>query len=104
MQGISGKTGTARCFFRLSFNFTFLNQILSMIKIDYRLKPEDLKKKLDLFWELSAEKIKDIDKHYDGSKGSPVYTVDGKYTTRGWTEWTQGFQYGSAILQYDATG
>ena len=25
-------------------------------------------------------------------------------TTRGWTEWTQGFQYGSAILQYDATG
>jgi len=30
--------------------------------------------------------------------------VKGKYTTRGWTEWTQGFQYGSAILQYDATG
>jgi unsaturated chondroitin disaccharide hydrolase len=75
-----------------------------MIKIDYRLKPEDLKKKLDLFWELSAEKIKDIDRNYDGSKGSPVYTVNGKYTTRGWTEWTQGFQYGSAILQYDASG
>jgi unsaturated chondroitin disaccharide hydrolase len=40
-----------------------------MIKIDYRLKPEDLKKKLDLFWELSAEKIKHIDKNYDGLKG-----------------------------------
>ena len=38
------------------------------------------------------------------SKGSPVFTVKGNYTTRGWTEWTQGFQYGSAILQYDATG
>jgi unsaturated chondroitin disaccharide hydrolase len=75
-----------------------------MIKIDYRLKPEDLKKKLDLFWELSAEKIKDIDRNYDGSKGSPVYTVEGKYSTRGWTEWTQGFQFGSAILQYDASG
>jgi hypothetical protein len=24
--------------------------------------------------------------------------------SRGWTEWTQGFQYGSAILQFDATG
>ena len=23
---------------------------------------------------------------------------------KGWTEWTQGFQFGSAILQFDATG
>ena len=30
--------------------------------------------------------------------------VGGKYTSRGWTEWTQGFQFGSAILQFDATG
>jgi len=30
--------------------------------------------------------------------------VRGKYTSRGWTEWTQGFQFGSAILQFDATG
>ena len=36
--------------------------------------------------------------------GSPVFTVEGKYTTRGWTEWTQGFQYGSAVLHFDATG
>ena len=28
----------------------------------------------------------------------------GKYTSRGWTEWTQGFQFGTAILQFDATG
>jgi unsaturated chondroitin disaccharide hydrolase len=33
-----------------------------------------------------------------------VFTVDGVYTSRGWTEWTQGFQYGSALLQFDATG
>ena len=30
--------------------------------------------------------------------------MKGKYTSRGWTEWTQGFQFGSAILQFDATG
>jgi hypothetical protein len=30
--------------------------------------------------------------------------VKGRYTSRGWTEWTQGFQFGSAILQFDATG
>src|SRR5215217_1126693 len=75
-----------------------------MMKINNDLKPVDLKNKLVQFWDLSAEKIKLIEKDYDESKGSPVFTVDGRYTTRGWTEWTQGFQYGSMILQYDATG
>lgn len=75
-----------------------------MIQIDNQLKPETLSKKLALFWELSGEKIRNIDKNYDSSKGSPVFTANGKYTTRGWTEWTQGFQFGSAILQFDATG
>lgn len=75
-----------------------------MIHINYQLQPENFSKKLALFWELSGEKIRSIDKNYDASKGSPVFTVNEKYTTRGWTEWTQGFQYGSAILQFDATG
>ncbi len=75
-----------------------------MIKINTSLKPSDLNNKLKRFWELSAEKIHLIEKNYDASKGSPVFTIKGNYTTRGWTEWTQGFQYGSAILQYDATG
>src|SRR5660397_4219 len=70
----------------------------------YKRQAKDLKKKLDLFWELSGEKIKLIDTNYDASKGSPVFTVNGEYSTRGWTEWTQGFQFGSAILQFDATG
>ncbi|NOS70836.1 MAG: glycosyl hydrolase, partial [Verrucomicrobia bacterium] len=38
------------------------------------------------------------------SAGTPVFAVKGKYTSRGWTEWTQGFQYGSALLQFDAMG
>ena len=75
-----------------------------MLKIDHQLQPENLSKKLSLFWELSGEKIKAIDKNYNVAKGSPVFTVAGKYSTRGWTEWTQGFQFGSAILQFDATG
>jgi hypothetical protein len=33
-----------------------------------------------------------------------VFTVKGTYTAKGWTEWTQGFQYGSALLHFDATG
>jgi unsaturated chondroitin disaccharide hydrolase len=75
-----------------------------MIKLNPALTIEDLRPKLTRFWELSAAKIDRIDKEYDESKGSPVFTVNGKYTTRGWTEWTQGFQYGSAILQFDAAG
>ncbi len=75
-----------------------------MIRVIETLQPSDLKNKLSRFWELSAKKIKGIEKNYDEIKGSPVFTVDGKYTTRGWTEWTQGFQYGSSILQFDATG
>ena len=75
-----------------------------MIRINHELKATDLKGKLTRFWELSAKKINLIEKSYDESKGSPVFTVNGKYSTRGWTEWTQGFQYGSSILQYDATG
>ena len=75
-----------------------------MIKINLELKPIDLSGKLQKFWELSGEKINLIEKKYDASKGSPVFTVAGNYSTRGWTEWTQGFQYGSAILQFDVTG
>src|SRR5690242_15060564 len=74
------------------------------MKINFQLKPSDLKKKLERFWHFSGEKIHLIEKNYDTAKGSPVFTIKGRYTTRGWTEWTQGFQYGSAILQYDATG
>lgn len=74
------------------------------MKIKTTLQAEDLRPKIKTFWEHSGEKIESIRTNYDASKGTPVFTVKGKYTTRGWTEWTQGFQYGSAILQYDATG
>lgn len=75
-----------------------------MIKISASLNAADLSAKLNRFWELSGAKINSIDQQYDVTKGSPVFTAAGKYTTRGWTEWTQGFQFGSAILQFDATG
>ncbi|GAA5482932.1 glycosyl hydrolase [Haloferula sargassicola] len=59
---------------------------------------------LDRFFSNAGEKIAAIDREYDDSQGSPVFTVGGKYTTRGWTEWTEGFRYGIAILHFDATG
>lgn len=73
------------------------------MQLDSSFKISKLDAPLKRFWELSAEKILQIEKSFDPAKGAPVFTEKGRYVTRGWTEWTQGFQYGSALLQFDAT-
>ncbi|MDA1052546.1 MAG: glycosyl hydrolase [Planctomycetota bacterium] len=52
-------------------------------------------------FQLAAEKTAALDRLWDVKLGTPVFTVAGKYSTRGWTEWTQGFQYGCLILAGD---
>lgn len=74
------------------------------IKIDNKLTPQKLVPAIERMFELSAQKISSIEKTWKPADGTPVFTVKGRYTSRGWTEWTQGFQFGSAILQFDATG
>jgi hypothetical protein len=74
------------------------------VRVNEELTPADLLKKIDLLWAASAEKISSIEQTCAPGTPSPVFTVGGRYTARGWTEWTQGFQYGSALLQFDATG
>ena len=74
------------------------------MKVDMSIQPGDLKAKLGRFFELASGKIRNIDQTWDPNDGTPVFTVEGKYTTRGWTEWTQGFQFGCAILGYEMTG
>jgi unsaturated chondroitin disaccharide hydrolase len=74
-----------------------------MICADRSRTPLDLVPAIDRLFELSASKIHAIERR-SSSGGAPVFTVEGRYTARGWTEWTEGFQYGSALLQYDATG
>ncbi|HEX7009294.1 MAG TPA: glycosyl hydrolase [Phycisphaeraceae bacterium] len=75
-----------------------------MIRIDDQLEPRDLLPRLEEFWSLSAAKIHTVEQTCGPGQPSPVFTRQGRYTAQGWTEWTQGFQFGSAILQYDATG
>lgn len=55
-------------------------------------------------FDLSGDKIRALQKSWEPSRGTPVFTIQGKYTSRGWTEWTQGFQFGAGFLQFDATG
>src|SRR5437867_13434496 len=78
-------------------------RIMAM-KIDHHLTTQKLARNIERLFELSAQKILSLEKIWRAERGTPVFTVKGRYTTRGWTEWTQGFQYGSALLQFDATG
>ncbi len=75
-----------------------------MLKIDSSLTAQNLLPATEKLFALSATKIKNLESRRTPGSGAPVFTVKGKYTARGWTEWTQGFQFGSSILQFDATG
>ena len=66
--------------------------------------PADLAPAAGRVFAVAADKVRRIDRTWDPADGTPVFTLAGKYASRGWTEWTQGFQYGCAILAYDATG
>ena len=72
--------------------------------IDSETTAASLAPSVSRLFDLASQKIRDIESTWDKSRGTPVFTVEGKYATRGWTEWTQGFQYGSALLAFDITG
>lgn len=74
------------------------------MKINKTLKAADLAKPIGRFLELAARKTESLQKSWEPEKGSPVFTRQGKYTSRGWTEWTQGFQFGIQLYLFDATG
>src|SRR5580658_5675273 len=74
------------------------------MKVDSTATAAGLAKSVAHVLELAGKKARLIDRTWDVSQGTPVFTAAGKYTTRGWTEWTQGFQYGLPILVFDGTG
>ena len=74
-----------------------------MLQINSRLKPADLIDSLAQLWALSAKKIPAIQADLQDGSATPVFTAGGRYQPQGWTEWTQGFQFGCQILQFDAT-
>ncbi len=75
-----------------------------MLKVDPAITSVSLVPAIENMWAHSAQKIRSLEKNWSPAAGSPVFTIEGQYTSRGWTEWTQGFQFGAAILQFDATG
>jgi hypothetical protein len=74
-----------------------------MIDIRFETASGALENRINRLFDASARKLRSLARSRDAAQGAPVFTIDGKYTSRGWTEWTQGFQFGSSILQFDAT-
>jgi hypothetical protein len=74
------------------------------LRIDHRLTARTLVPRIERLFDLSERKLLSLGKTWEPARGTPVVTVRGKYTSLAWTEWTEGFQIGSALLQFDATG
>ncbi|HEX4758119.1 MAG TPA: hypothetical protein VH308_09060 [Terracidiphilus sp.] len=68
------------------------------------LTPQALVPSIRRALELASEKTVRLNRRWKPIDGAPVFTAAGKYTTRGWTQWTKGFQYGNALLCFDMTG
>ncbi len=75
-----------------------------MIQVDATLTPAELLPACQRLWALAAPKIRRIAQKFAHGAPSPVITRAERYEPQGWTEWTRGFQYGAALLTFDATG
>ena len=55
-------------------------------------------------WEAGLRATRRLREAWNPERGAPVFTEAGCYTARGWTEWTQGFQFGNALYLFEAAG
>jgi unsaturated chondroitin disaccharide hydrolase len=68
------------------------------------LKAVDLLPAIQQALQLATQKTLNLERRWNSSDGAPVITVAGRYSARSWTQWTQGFQYGNALLCFELTG
>ena len=57
-----------------------------MINIDAGLTLPSLRSKLHSLFDLSAAKIRSLEQSWTPAQGAPVFTIGGRYTSRGWTD------------------
>ena len=55
-------------------------------------------------WESAVRSVWAVDDSFRERRETPVFTVNGRYVPQGWTEWTQGFQFGCGFMVFDAIG
>lgn len=73
------------------------------MNIQQDLHPADLSDAISRLFSLAAQKTLDLGHRWQTQEGAPVVTANGKYVGRNWTQWTQGFAYGNALLCFDIT-
>ena len=73
------------------------------MNIQHDLQPSDLSTAITRLFSLAAQKTLALGQRWQVQDGAPVVTANGKYIGRNWTQWTQGFAYGNAILCFDMT-
>jgi unsaturated chondroitin disaccharide hydrolase len=74
------------------------------VKIATQLGATDLSPAIKTLFGMAAEKTFRLGRRWQVAQGAPVVTAAGRYVGRNWTQWTQGFAYGNAILCYEMTG
>ncbi len=74
------------------------------MEVNGKIAPLDLISSVHRALELASEKTLRLDRRWNNSGCAPVFTADGRYTARNWTQWTQGFQYGNALLCFELGG
>jgi unsaturated chondroitin disaccharide hydrolase len=73
------------------------------MKVDTTLTPKALSAGAAATAKNAAIKTRSLLQRWNAADGAPVFTVAGQYTARGWTNWTQGFLYGQALLSFELT-
>ncbi|MBN9617884.1 MAG: glycosyl hydrolase [Acidobacteriales bacterium 59-55] len=74
------------------------------MNIQQALQPIDLAAAVTRLFSLAGQKTLALNQRWQLRDGAPVVTINGRYVSRNWTQWTQGFAYGNAILCFDITG
>jgi len=74
------------------------------LELNEQITPATLLPEIGRAAALAAEKALRLDRRWNAADGAPVFTAGGKYTALSWTQWTQGFQYGIALLCFDLNG
>jgi hypothetical protein len=74
------------------------------LEVNENITPQELMPAIRRAVELASEKTLILDHRWNVADGAPVFTAGGQYTARSWTQWTQGFQYGNALLCFELGG
>ncbi|SPE19447.1 conserved hypothetical protein [Candidatus Sulfotelmatomonas gaucii] len=74
------------------------------VKPNEKITPQELTPAIQRAVELASGKTLRLNRRWNEPGRAPVVTVNGRYTARSWTQWTQGFQYGNALLSFELGG